>query len=553
MIVEFDDRRHASKVFCQQDSIYLRNRAGDLIEAVIYVEPLGVRNVRQELAVQLVNLLFLNADVRRANLFGVADDQDLFPAIQHGQGAQIALARLVHDDHVEGAGLRLEGLDYPEERHDPDRDRAHRLDHRPVGRRQMALSVFSCPFTELPHRVGPGRQGHVLAVLDVGDLSLPGSLGDELSDQLALRFPHPFEAILKALHALAVVKTNQPLIQSPPSPRQHPILRQRPDAGLCGLAFDLGRPFGRNIPKSLQQMIKPHYAWAEAREPRRFFIRLLVIFAGTSFDRGGQLRPERVRVLLFSLAAELLLELPQVIGQSMFVYRPHLPLQRLHVFTQAGAFVKGLFVGRAAQGGQGGPDLSEVVVYPLHHAAEVFQPGLDVGQRHQRLGVSPRPVHVSDALLPSKLEFSEIVFVRESRPQQIYSLERREFLSVDPDRVEELFRLLRKQEAREEAGRTLPFLDVHPQLFESGVAVEIRRQIGDGYLESLNLLERREGAFVKLRAGLQEFAPERILTLSRHHQVEESQTPFGIEPLQIGERGFEDGERIDDLFRLRFA
>src|SRR5262245_24419408 len=237
----------------------------------------------------------------------------------------------------------------------------------------------------------------------------------------------------------------------------------------------------------------------------------------------------------------------------MLVNRRHLPLQRLQVFTQAGAFVKGLFVGRAAQGGQDGSDLSEVVVYPLYHGAEVFQPGLDVGQRHQRLGVSSRPVHVSDALLPSKLEFSEIVFVRETRPEQIYSLERREFLSVDPNRVEEQFGRLRKQEAPKGAGRTLAFLDVQPQFFQSGVTIKIRRQIGDGYLESLNLLEGREGAFVKLRAGLQEFAPERILTLPRHHQVEKSQTPLGIEPLQIGERGFEDGERLDDLFRLRFT
>src|SRR5262245_49558079 len=333
VIVEFDDRRHTPKVFGQQDSIYLRDRAGDLIEAVIYVEALGVRNVRQKLAVQLVNLLFLNPDVGRADLFGVTDYQDLFPPIQHGQSAQIALAGLVHDDYVEGGGFRLEGLDDPEERHDPDRDRAHRLDHRPVGRREMALGVPRCHFSELPHGVGPGRQGHVLAVFDVGDLSLPGSLCDELSDQFALRFPHPFEAILKALHALALVKTNQPLIQSPPSPRQHPILRHRPDAGLRGLAFDLGRPFGRHALKPLQQMINPHHTWAEAREPRRFFIRLLVIFAGTLFDRGGQLRPERVRILLFSLAVELLLELSQVIGQSLLVYRPHLSLQCLQVFT----------------------------------------------------------------------------------------------------------------------------------------------------------------------------------------------------------------------------
>src|SRR5215470_12714393 len=152
----------------------------------------------------------------------------------------------------------------------------------------------------------------------------------------------------------------------------------------------------------------------------------------------------------------------------MLVYRRYLTLQRFQMFAQAPAFVKGLFVGRASQGGQSGSDLSEIVVYPLHHGAEIFQPGLDVGQRHQSLGVSSRPVHVSDALLPSKLEFFEVVLVGETRPEQIYSLERREFLSVDPDRIEEQFRRLRKEEAREEAGRALPFLNAHSQLFQSG-------------------------------------------------------------------------------------
>src|SRR5215471_20189744 len=117
----------------------------------------------------------------------------------------------------------------------------------------MALSVFPRPFAELLHGVGPRGQSQVLAVLDVRYLSLPCPFGDELSDQLALHFPRSFEAILKALDALAVVKTNQPLIESPPAPGQRPILRQRRDAGLRGLAFDLGRPLRRHAPKSLQQ------------------------------------------------------------------------------------------------------------------------------------------------------------------------------------------------------------------------------------------------------------------------------------------------------------
>src|SRR5262245_20568495 len=196
-----------------------------------------------------------------------------------------------------------------------------------------------------------------------------------------------------------------------------------------------------------------------------------------------------MRFLLFSLATEIFLVLPQVIGQPMFVYRRYLPLQCFEMFTQAGSFVKSLFVVRASLGGQRCSDLSEVVVYPLHHLAKVFEPGLYVGQLHQRLRVSSRAFNISNALLPPNLEFFEVVFVGEMRPDQIYSFDRRELLSVDPDRIEELFRRFREPEAREEAGRTLPILDVDSQLFESGVTIKIRRQIGDGYLVSLNLLE----------------------------------------------------------------
>ena len=53
--------------------------------------------------------------------------------------------------------------------------------------------------------------------------------------------------------------------------------------------------------------------------------------------------------VLLCFAAELLLELQKVIGQSMLVYRRHLPLQCFQVFPQAGPFMKGLFVGRASQ------------------------------------------------------------------------------------------------------------------------------------------------------------------------------------------------------------
>src|SRR5262245_43380051 len=168
----------------------------------------------------------------------------------------------------------------------------------------MALRILARSLAELPHSVGPGRQSHVLAIFDVRDLSFPGSFGDELSDQLALRFPRLFEAVLKALDALAVVETNQPLVESPPSPGLCPILRQRLDAGLRGLAFDLRRPFGRHALEFLQQMVQSYHARTEARESQRFLIRLLVIIAGTPFDRGGQLRPERVRVLLLRFAAE---------------------------------------------------------------------------------------------------------------------------------------------------------------------------------------------------------------------------------------------------------
>src|SRR5262245_66294813 len=113
----------------------------------------------------------------------------------------------------------------------------------------MALGVLARSLAELPHSVGPGRQSHVLAIFDVGDLSLPGSFGDQLSDQLALRFPRLFEAVLKALNALPVVKTNQPLVESPPSPGLCPILRQRLDTGRRGLALDLRGPFGRHALK----------------------------------------------------------------------------------------------------------------------------------------------------------------------------------------------------------------------------------------------------------------------------------------------------------------
>ena len=109
MVIEFDDRRHASKVFGQQDSIYLRYRAGDLIEAVIYVEPPDRDRARQKLAFNSAIFSFLNADVRRADLFGVADDQDLFPRYSTGK-ARRSHWLAVHDDHVKGAGFLLEGL-----------------------------------------------------------------------------------------------------------------------------------------------------------------------------------------------------------------------------------------------------------------------------------------------------------------------------------------------------------------------------------------------------------------------------------------------------------
>src|SRR5215475_7513873 len=176
----------------------------------------------------------------------------------------------------------------------------------------MALSVFPRPFAELLHGVGPCGQSQVLAVFDVRYLSLPGPFGDELSDQLALHFARSFEAVLKALDALAVVKTNQPLVQPPPSPRQRPILRQSLDAELRGLDFDPGRPFGRHALKSLQQMIQLYRIRTQNRKSQRFFIIVLIILAGTFFDRGGQLRPERMRVLFFSLADQILLVLSQV-------------------------------------------------------------------------------------------------------------------------------------------------------------------------------------------------------------------------------------------------
>src|SRR5262249_57731509 len=118
-----------------------------------------------------------------------------------------------------------------------------------------------------------------------------------------------------------------------------------------------------------------------------------------------------------------------------------------------------LLVNRAPQADQSGFDLIEVPVNPLCDTTEVFQPRLDVCQRHQRLRISSWSVHISNTLIPPELQFFEVCFVRELRADQLYSIQRRKFLPINLGRVKEQLGGFGKPKAGSEAARTIPIVD----------------------------------------------------------------------------------------------
>ena len=85
--------------------------ARQIVDGRLSIVELLVRDAIEKLVDQPLHTVELEPDRVRTHLFVIADHDDLLGQAERGQPEDVALARLVDDDHVERNGAQLEALE----------------------------------------------------------------------------------------------------------------------------------------------------------------------------------------------------------------------------------------------------------------------------------------------------------------------------------------------------------------------------------------------------------------------------------------------------------
>src|SRR5262249_55995484 len=118
LVAELDDIRDTAEVLDEPDDPP-EGLAGQIVDGRLAIVELLVRDTVQELVDESLHAIELEADGVWTDLLVIADHDDLLGQAERGQAEDVALARLVDDDHVERDRPELEALERSCQRHDP--------------------------------------------------------------------------------------------------------------------------------------------------------------------------------------------------------------------------------------------------------------------------------------------------------------------------------------------------------------------------------------------------------------------------------------------------
>ena len=110
LVAELDDLGDTAEVLDQPDNA-AEGLAGQIVHGRLAVVELLVRDPVEELVDEPLHAIDLEADGVGTDLLVVADDHDLLGQAERREAEDVALARLVDDDHVERDGAELEALE----------------------------------------------------------------------------------------------------------------------------------------------------------------------------------------------------------------------------------------------------------------------------------------------------------------------------------------------------------------------------------------------------------------------------------------------------------
>src|ERR1700756_2611580 len=158
-----------------------------------------VRNALEELVNQVLNYSSFLSDRGRADLFMVADNNDVVTQVKCNESHDIALTGFIDNDDIKTRLSWIKVLDHSRERHHPDRNGAPTLRHL-IGRlHTQTRRSYTCALADLPYGVEPADERLPLGKRGSPRLKHPGEVVNEIDRRGLHLSGRSFDGVLKVI------------------------------------------------------------------------------------------------------------------------------------------------------------------------------------------------------------------------------------------------------------------------------------------------------------------------------------------------------------------
>src|SRR6267143_1046673 len=158
-----------------------------------------VRNALQELVNQVLNYSGFLSDRGRADLFMVADNNDVVTQVECYEGHDVALTGFIDNDHIKTRLSWIKVLDHSREGHDPDRNGAPTLRHLMGRLDAQTRRTYPSTLADLPYGVEPAYQRLPLGKRGSPRLKHPGEVVNEINRRSLHLGGRSFDGVLKLI------------------------------------------------------------------------------------------------------------------------------------------------------------------------------------------------------------------------------------------------------------------------------------------------------------------------------------------------------------------
>ena len=146
-----------------------------------------------------MNLLPVDADSFRTDLFVISDNENPLPEIHQRKSFRTALRSFVYNDYIEDPGTGINSIVNTMQRHNPGRNCVPAFIKMSLSVLSMSVGMFPSSFAQSSHRLLPGHQVSFVTLLHPGKAKLPCFHRCKVCKVISDFFIKPFCVSLKAI------------------------------------------------------------------------------------------------------------------------------------------------------------------------------------------------------------------------------------------------------------------------------------------------------------------------------------------------------------------